>query len=144
LKASSLIPLAQPNPGLWDWKGAPGFKAGDLNSLTVGQTYLLALFEPVVGTPGSTYEAAPGTVYQATDKSVGPATVGAGGVGQNSYYNIVKFVGVKITTVDNSKDAFIQPAADIDPTAIFDPTTVVPAGTTSQFMTTFSAPKLTQ
>jgi Flp pilus assembly protein TadG len=144
LKASSLIPLAQPNPGLWDWKGAPGFKAGDLNSLTVGQTYLLALFEPVVGTPGSTYEAAPGTVYQATDKSVGPATVGADGTGQNSYYNIVKFVGVKITTVDNSKDAFIQPAADIDPTAIFDLTTVVPAGTSSQFMTTFSAPKLTQ
>jgi Flp pilus assembly protein TadG len=144
LQSANLMPLAQPNPGLWDWKGAPGFKAGDLNSLTVGQTYLMALFEPVVGVLGSTYEAAPGTVYQATDKSVGPADVGAGGVGQNSYYNIVKFVGVQITTVDKSKDAYIQPAAVIDPTALFDPTTVVPAGTTSQFTTTFTTPKLTQ
>ncbi len=144
LQSANLLPLAQPNPGLWDWKGAPGFKSSDLNSLTVGQTYLMALFEPVVGTLGSTYEAAPGSVYQATDKSAGPADVGAGGVGQNAYYNIVKFVGVQITTIDKSKDAFIQPAAVIDPNALFDPTTVVPAGTTSQFTTTFTTPKLTQ
>jgi Flp pilus assembly protein TadG len=144
LQSANLLPLAQPNPGLWDWKGAPGFKSGDLNSLPVGQTYLMAVFEPVVGAPGSTYEAAPGSVYQATDKSVGPADVGAGGVGQNAYYNVVKFVGVQIATVDKSKDAYVQPAAVIDPTALFDPTTVVPAGTTSQLTTSLRTPKLTQ
>jgi Flp pilus assembly protein TadG len=144
LQSANLLPLASPNPGLWDWKGAPGFKASDLNSLPVNQTYLMAVFEPVVGAPGSTYEAAPGTVYQATDKSVGPADVGAGGVGQNAYYNLVKFVGVQITTVDKSKDAYAQPAAVLVPTALFDPTTVAPAGTTSAFITTFTTPKLTQ
>jgi Flp pilus assembly protein TadG len=144
LQSANLLPLASPNPGLWDWKGAPGFKASDVNSLTVNQTYLMAVFEPVVGAPGSTYEAAPGTVYQATDKSVGPADVGAGGVGQNAYYNIVKFVGVQVTTVDKSKDAYVQPAAVLVPTALYDPSTVAPAGTTSTFLTTFATPKLTQ
>jgi hypothetical protein len=104
----------------------------------------MAVFEPVVGTPGSTYEAAPGTVYQATDKSVGSADVGDGGVGQNAYYNLVKFVGVQITTLDKSKDAFVQPAAVLVPAALYDPTTVVPAGTTSTLTTTFTTPKLTQ
>jgi hypothetical protein len=65
-------------------------------------------------------------------------------VGQNAYYNIMGFVGVQITQIDKSKAAYIQPSAAIDPTAVFDLTTVAPAGTTSQFMTTFTTPKLTQ
>ncbi len=144
LQTAGLIPLSQPNPGLWNWKGATGFKASDLNSLPVGQTYLMPLFEPVVGNPGATYEAAPGTTYQSTDKTAGAATVGQSGVGQNAYYNIVGFVGVQITQIDKSSAAYIQPAASVDPTAVFDLTTVAPAGTTSQFTTTFTAPKLTQ
>jgi hypothetical protein len=144
LHNANLLPLQSPNPALWDWKGAPGFKSSDLNSLPVNQTFLLPVFEPVVGEPGSTYEAAPGTVYQATDKNVGPADVGDGGVGQNAYYNLVKFVGVQITTVDKSQDAYVQPAAMLVPAAMYDPTTVVPAGTTSQLITTFTIPKLTQ
>jgi Flp pilus assembly protein TadG len=144
LQSANLLPLQSTNPGLWDWKGAPGFKSSDLNSLPVNQTFLLPVFEPVVGVPGSTYEAAPGTVYQSTDKNVGPADVGDGGVGQNAYYNLVKFVGVQITTVDKSKDAYVQPAAVLVPAALYDATTVVPAGTTSQLITTFTIPKLTQ
>jgi Flp pilus assembly protein TadG len=35
LKNANLLPLQSPNPGLWDWKGAPGFKSSDLNSLPV-------------------------------------------------------------------------------------------------------------
>ena len=144
LDNAGLLPLQSPNPGLWDWKGAPGFKSSDLNSLPVNQTFLMAVFEPVVGTPGSTYEAAPGTVYQATDKSSGDADVGDGGVGQNAYYNLVKFVAVQITTLDKSQDAYAQPAAMLVPSAQYDPSTVVPAGTTSTLTTTFTTPKLTQ
>jgi Flp pilus assembly protein TadG len=144
LHNAGLLPIQSPNPGLWDWKGAPGFKASDLNSLPLNQTFLMAVFEPVVGTPGSTYEAAPGTVYQATDKSSGAADVGDGGVGQNAYYNLVKFVAVQITTLDNSQDAFAQPAAMLVPSAQYDPSTVVPAGTSSTLITTFTTPKLTQ
>jgi Flp pilus assembly protein TadG len=144
LKNANLLPMPQPNPNLWNWKGATGFKSSDLNSLPVGQTFLLPVFEPVVGTPGSTYEAAVGSTYQSTDKTAGGPTVGDGGVGQNAYYNIVKFVGVQITQLDNSQDAMIQPAAVLDSTAVFDPTSVVPAGTTSQLTTTFTTPKLTQ
>jgi Flp pilus assembly protein TadG len=144
LQTAGLVPLAQPNPGLWSWKGATGFKSSDLNSLPVGQAFMMPVFEPVVGEPGSTYEAAAGSTYQATDKSAGTATIGTNGVGQNAYYNIVTFVGVQITQLDKSQDAMIQPAAVSDPTAIFDPTSVVPAGTTSQLITTFTTPKLTQ
>ncbi len=144
LHNAGLLPIQSPNPGLWDWKGAPGFKASDLNSLPLNQTFLMAVFEPVVGTPGSTYEAAPGTVYQATDKSSGAADVGDGGVGQNAYYNLVKFVAVQITTLDKSQDAYAQPAAMLVPSAQYDPSTVVPAGTSSTLITTFTTPKLTQ
>jgi hypothetical protein len=66
------------------------------------------------------------------------------GVGQNAYYNILAFVGVKITQVDSSQDAMIQPSAVMDPTAVFDPGSVVPAGTTSTLISTFTTPKLTQ
>lgn len=144
LQSENLIPLQQPNPGLWNWKGAVGFKASDLNDLPVGQTFMLAVFEPVVGEPGSDYEAATGTTYQSTDKSAGTATVGTSGVGSNAYYNIVTFVGVQITQVDKSQDAMIQPAAVMDPAAMFDVASVAPAGTTSQLITTFTTPKLTQ
>ena len=136
LQSDNLLPLPNPNPNLWDWKGAPGFKASDLNSLPVGQTFLMPLFKPVVATPGGS--------YQATDKSSGPATPGQGGVGQNAYYNIVGFVGVEITQLDKSSDAYVQPAAVLDPTAIFDPSTIAPAGTTASLVTTFTTPKLTQ
>ena len=144
LHNEGLLPIQSPNPGLWDWKGAPGFKSSDLNTLPVNQTFLLPVFEPVVGTPGSMYEAAPGTTYQSTDKDPGDADVGGGGVGQNAYYNLVEFVGVQITTLDKSTDAYVEPAAVLVPSALYDVSTVVPAGTTSTLITTFTTPKLTQ
>jgi Flp pilus assembly protein TadG len=144
LHASGLLPLQPVNPGLWDWEGAPGFKSSDLNTLPLNKTFLLPVFEPVVGVPGSAYEAATGTTYQASDKTAGTATISDGGGGNNAYYNLVKFVGVQITTLDNSTDAFIQPAAVLVPTALYDVSTVVPAGTSSTLITTFTTPKLTQ
>jgi Flp pilus assembly protein TadG len=143
LKSSNLIPVSMSNSS-WNWSGVSGFKAGDLNDLTVGSTYVLLLFEPVVGTPGSQYEAATGTTYQATDKSAGAATPGSGGVGSNAYYNIIKVVGVQITQLDKSSDAYVQPAAVINPTFLYDSSTTTPAGTAASFTTTFAPPKLTQ
>ena len=136
LKSANLLPIPNLNPPQWNWKGAPGFKASDLNDLTVGSDFMLPLFQPVVSTPGST--------YQATDGSTGPATPGSGGHGNNTYYNIVSFVGVQITQLDKSSDAYVQPIAMISPTFLYDSSSVAPAGTTSSLTTTFTTPKLTQ
>jgi Flp pilus assembly protein TadG len=144
LQSANLLPLTNPTTPVWNWKGVPGFKASDLNSLPVGQNFLLPIFEPVVGVPGATIEAASGSTYQATDNSKGTATPGDGGKGSNAYYNIVKFVGVQITTLDKSTDAYVQPAAVMDTTAVFDQSSVAAAGTTSTLITTFTTPKLTQ
>jgi hypothetical protein len=119
-----------------EWIGAPGFKASDLNERSVGTSFLLPLFEPVVSTPGPS--------YQATSDSTGPAAGTSAGHGNNTYYDIVGFVGVQISQVDKSSDAYIQPSAMISPTFVYDLTTVAPAGTTSSLMTTFTTPKLTQ
>jgi Flp pilus assembly protein TadG len=134
LHTSGLLPLKVPNPNLWTWKGDPGFKASDVNDLTVGTTFLLPLFKPVSTSP-----------YQATTKDPGGSS-GSAGVGQNSYYDIVQFVGVKITEVDNSTAVFIQPYGVYDRTILLDPTTLAPAGagTSTTLQTTFALPKLTQ
>jgi hypothetical protein len=102
----------------------------------VGTSFLLPIFQPVVATAGAS--------YQATDDSVGPADPGSGGHGSNTYYNIVEFVGVTISQVDKSNDAYIQPNAMMTPSAVFDTSTVTPAGTTTSLVTTFTTPKLTQ
>jgi Flp pilus assembly protein TadG len=119
-----------------EWKGAPGFKASDLNDLTVGTSFLMPLFEPVVSTSGAS--------YQATADSTGPAAGKSAGHGSNTYYDIVGFVAVQISQVDKSSDAYVQPAAMISPTFVYDLSTVAPAGTTSSLTTTFTTPKLTQ
>ena len=72
-----------------------------------------------------------GLTYQSTDKDPGDADVGGGGVGQNAYYNLVKFVGVQITTLDKSTDAYMEPAAVHGTQRAVRSSTVVPAGTTS-------------
>jgi Flp pilus assembly protein TadG len=135
LQSDGLLPVSLSST-TWGWKGEPGFKASDLNDLTVGTSFLLPLFKPVVATPGSS--------YQATDNSVGPATPGSSGNGSNAYYNIVEFVGVTITRVDKSSAAYVQPNSMMTPSAVFDSTTVVPAGTTTSLTTTFTTPKLSQ
>jgi hypothetical protein len=123
--SAGLLPLSAHDPSKWDWSGASGLKTSDIHSLEihVGATYLLPLFKP---------------------SNPGPNNYAAGvGQGSNYYYNIVEFVGVTITYVDN-KSVYVQPTDVIDPNAVFDPTTVTPAGTTSSLVTTFTAPKLSQ
>ena len=57
LKSIELEGRKQSTHAVWQvrWKGAPEFVSGDLMSLTVCQTYLMALFEPDVEARGSTY-----------------------------------------------------------------------------------------
>jgi Flp pilus assembly protein TadG len=138
LQTYKLLPLSAHDNTQWDWKGVPGLKASDLDQLTVGQTYLLPLFNPVVATTGSS--------YQATDKSAGPATPGSGGVGQNAYYQVVKFVGVQITQLDKGSDVFVQAAYVLDPAAIMSTSSITPMipGSSANLVTTFTTPKLTQ
>jgi Flp pilus assembly protein TadG len=136
LHSDHLLPATLTTPADTEWKGAPGFKASDLNELSVGQSFMMPLFQPVVSTPGSS--------YQATGGSTGTGQVGNSGHGNNTYYDIVGFVAVQISQVDKSSDAYVQPAAMISPTFVYDLSTVAPAGTTSSLTTTFTTPKLTQ
>ena len=97
-----LIPLSQHNAnilpsastdglGSWNWVGDTGMKTSVLHTLEgyVGDTFILPLFQPLNGTPGSAYTAGNGN-------------------GSHYYYNIVKFVAVQIIYVDN-KSVIVQP-----------------------------------
>jgi hypothetical protein len=139
-----LIPLSQHNQnilpgsstdgmGSWNWIGDTGLKTSVLHTLSgyVGNTYLLPLFKPLDdGT-------APGAVYTAGN-----------GNGSHYFYNIVQFVSVKITYVDN-KSLVVEPSATvINPNWVL-LSSSVPAGTGSgsnstKGSTTFAPPKLTQ
>ena len=136
LHSKGLLPATMTATPDAEWKGAPGFKASDLNDLTVGQNYMMPVFEPIVSTPGST--------YQATAGSTGTGQAGNSGHGSNTYYDIVGFVSVQISQVDKSSDAYVQPVAMISPTFLYDSSSVAPAGTTTSLTTTFTTPKLTQ
>ena len=135
LHSAHLLPATLTTPVDTEWKGAPGFKASDLNELSVGQNFLMPLFQPVVSTPGS---------YQATGGSTGTGQAGNAGHGNNTYYDIVGFVAVQISQVDKSSDAYVQPVGMISSAFLSDLTSVAPAGTTSTLTTTFTTPKLTQ
>jgi Flp pilus assembly protein TadG len=124
---ANLIPLSKHDPTKWDWEGNPGLKTSDIHALQshIGEQYLLPLFKPL--DPGSP----------------DPNTYAAGsGNGGNYYYNIVQFVGITITAVDN-KSVHIQPSAFISPDLVFNPTPA-PAGTSSTVITTLATPKLTR
>ena len=137
-----LIPLSQHNQnilpsastdgmGSWNWVGDTGMKTSVLHTLSgyVGDTYLLPLFKPLNPTPGSAY------------------TAGSGN-GSHYYYNIVQFVSVKITYVDN-KSLVVQPSATVLNPNWVTFSSSVPAGTGSGSAsttnaTTFAPPKLSQ
>ena len=127
LVSSNLIPLSQHSSKNWDWAGDTGLKASlimDINNY-VGQTFILPLFNPVNSSAGN-YQAAQGT-------------------GANATYQVVQFVGIQILpSPNNNGEVIVQPAAVVDPNAIFVQSTVTPAGTSSQLVTTFTAPKLTR
>jgi hypothetical protein len=158
LKSKGLLPLSGHDATQWDWQGTPGFKAAGLNDLVVGQTYLLPLFKPVAPDPGKTYpftaqeypKVPSGTSYQATVSWAGvpssPYGSKSGGNGSIAYYQIVQFVGVTVTELDKSSAAYIRPAYVLDPAAVLNASTITPAVPTSssQLVTTFTTPKLSQ
>jgi hypothetical protein len=126
---ANLLPLSSHDPTQWNWKGTSGLTTDAIHTLSyaVGNYYLLPLFKPVdAGVPNPlTYQ--PGV-----------------GTGTNYNYNIVQFVGVQVTYVDN-KSVYVQPTNVLDPTAVF--SSVKPAGpgtVLSPLTTTFTMPKLTQ
>jgi hypothetical protein len=126
----NLLPLSAHNPNAWDWKGNSGLKTSDIHAVmpVVGNTYLLPLFKPVdPGIPDpSTYQ--PGV-----------------NTGTNYGYNIVQFVGIRITFVNNSS-VMVEPAGVIDPNPLFTgitPATPPPPGS-SGLQTTYLVPKLSQ
>jgi Flp pilus assembly protein TadG len=122
--SANLLPLSAHDSTKWDWKGNPGLKDSTIHTTAnyVGQSFLLPLFTPY--SPDPNYAAGTGD-------------------GSHYYYNIVQFVGVTLTTVDN-QSIHVQPTGLIDPNLILKTSTVVPAGTTSSVVTTYATPKLTQ
>lgn len=120
-----LLPATAESPKAW--KGGPGLKSTLQSNFAgiVGLPRLMPIFAPITTSP-----------YQA-----------ASGQGSNTYYNIVGFVGVKITQATgngSNMNISVEPCAVLDPTAIYTTSTVIPAGSSSQFTTTFAPPKLTQ
>jgi len=110
-----------------EWAGGPGLKSYLTSAFQgiIGEPRLLPVFEPVSTSP-----------YQA-----------ASGSGSNSYYQVVGFVGVVITSVSgngSNMNISVQPAAVEDPTAVYDYSTVAPLGTTSSVMTTAAPAQLSQ
>src|SRR5262249_33510948 len=104
---ANLIPLSAHDATKWDWNGNPGLKDTDIKALAshVGDTYLIPLFKAynTGATDSSSYAAG---ILQ----------------GSNYSYNIVQFVGVKISAVDttgNNKSVMVVPAACIDPNGVF-------------------------
>jgi hypothetical protein len=127
---ANLLPLSAHDSTKWDWGGQSGLKTSDIQTMIphVGDTFLLPLYKPV-------------------DSGVPlPITYQAGvGNGNNYYYNIVQFVGVRITYVDNS-GIMVQPNAVADPDAVF--TNLAPAkpptAGSATLATTFSYPRLSR
>jgi hypothetical protein len=79
-------------------------------------------------------------------KNSDPANYLAGvGQGSNYYYNITRFVAVRITSPKNENRYIqVQPVAVIDPDAIFMAGGVAPAGTQTRPISFFAVPKLTR
>jgi hypothetical protein len=126
LQGLKLIPLSQHDNTQWDWAGNPGLKDTTIQTVQgkVGTNFILPLFNP--------YQTAPG--YSAGN-----------GQGSNYYYQVVRFVGVKVLFAPG-RGVVVQPAAfRIDPNLATFTTPPVPAGTpgTGQ-ATVFVGPKLTQ
>jgi hypothetical protein len=141
-----LLPVSADNM-TWNWIGNPGFKASTVEEVNefssivevnnyssdyeqkryTGKVFLLPLFKAKDGSP---------TNYQP-------------GVGQGSkyYYNIVRFVGVRIMpTQDTNREIVIQPAPVLDPEGYFrqTPTPVMPPTGSTPVVTTFSSSNLTR
>jgi len=126
----------------FDWQGITGIKDSVLQELTpfVGKVAFLPLFRPGA-LPGNNRND-----YVSSTKGQGPYDPllnGGSGAGTNSYYNIVDYIGITITTVDmqGSKNISIQPGAVMPKGATFINPAGDPAGSTT-FSYSFLPPKL--
>jgi hypothetical protein len=124
-----LLPLSSRNSNSFpDWKGNPGLKDSTIQAVGdhVRESYLLPLFK-------------------ALDSSSTNYAAGQG-QGSNYYYNIVAFVGVKISEVDSqggTKSIKVQPTSLIDPNALLASTGIAqPPGGSTTVTTTFVGAKL--
>jgi hypothetical protein len=125
LIADGLIPLSQHTSKTPDWQGNTGMKESLISEMNqeVGKSFIIPLFQRQATSP-----------YQA-------------GIGEGSdyYFNIVRFVAVKVVpSSKNNHELSVVPSAVIEPSADFIPGSVMPAGTSSEFITTFTVPKLSQ
>lgn len=127
LIADGLIPLSKHDDKKWDWQGSTGFKSTLVQTINAetGNSFVLPTFKAFDSSSGN---------YQA-----------GSGKGSNYFYNVVEFVGVKVTSPANEKkDILVQPAAIVEPDSMFLAGSVKPAGTTSGLVTTFATPKLSR
>jgi Flp pilus assembly protein TadG len=139
LHAGGQLPLpaqpSDPTKATYYWKGSPGDRAESEPFPPPGTVRILPLYLHVPPSQSGLLN------YVASDKNPGQWD-GQPGPGQNSWFNIVQFVGVVVT--DNSNGLSVQPAAVMDPNAIL--TNVQAAGpppSATQLKTFFTAPKLT-
>jgi len=134
------------NQQLMDWQGTTGFKSADLGELEayLGTKAFLPLFDPANGQVGKNN-------YSATTKQRGPwysdgsnkADNSSGGVGSNSFYNIVDYKGVQLSEVipRGNGGLWLKPAAVMPQGANFLTPGGVPAGEEG-YSDTFALPRL--
>jgi Flp pilus assembly protein TadG len=139
LHSGGQLPLpAQPNDptqATYYWKGSPGDRGNSEPFPPAGSVRILPLYLHVPPSQSGADN------YIASDKNPGKWD-GSGGRGQNSWFNIVQFVGVVVT--DTSNGLSVQPAAVSDPNLVL--SNLQPAGkppASNQVKTLFAAPKLT-
>jgi Flp pilus assembly protein TadG len=139
LHSGGQLPLpaqpSDPTKATYYWKGAPGDRGNSEPFPAAGAVRILPLYEhvPVSQSGAGNYVA---------DLKASGTWNNNPGVGQNCWFNIVRFVGVVVT--DNSSGLNVQPAAVSSPNAVL--SNVLPAGkpaTGNQIKTFFAAPKLT-
>src|SRR5262249_2141136 len=127
-------PIDTGKGGAWNWQGDPGFRSVDAQTLNANPgVYLLPLYKAFnPGNPNpSDYAACPGQ-------------------GANYFYNIVDFVPVQITFVDDqrtNREVWVKPAAmviDFNQVIGASPQLAGPPTSWSTFTPLFTALRLTQ
>lgn len=149
LSAANLIPLSAHDATKWDWVGNPGFKASTVMTVNdlVGHNFVLPLFTPYADGNGGGGAGAGGGGKKGGG---GPPPYSAGtGQGSNYYYQIVKFVMIKIMPVsDTNKEIVVQPVGSFDNVIDIQKSSIKPAGeetaVSSGGIPTFTTAKLTQ
>ena len=123
-------------------------RAGILGYGRMGREFVAAMLESDLWEVAAVYDIC-GKARRLAEQQVPSAAIyPLGGYevnGSHYYYNITRFVTVKIMPNGNG-GVVIQPTGYVDPAAVFDTHTATPAGTDSgsTIQTTLMAPKLSQ